>query len=83
MVTLYVVRGIGSRYVTEDVVISPDLESTWLFPYSEHGRREMSWTSTSEKYAWNNTVCYDMFSKLTGITLEPGEYTTIQVKELP
>ena len=72
MKKLYVVRGIGCW--ATDVWASTDYNVTML-----ENTVRTSWRSVGST---REVMCYNGFRRLTGITLKPGEYTEIEMREL-
>ena len=72
MKKLYVVRGLGEW--AEDIWVSSDFEVTMLHQEYDHSR---NWKSEAGK---QDFLCYEGFTRVTGIELKPGEYTTISIE---
>ncbi len=73
MKKLYVVRGLGCW--DDEVRVSSNFGVTMLIDH-----RDGDWCSAG--FPRSEDFCYRGFRKLTGISLEPGEYTTIKIEEL-
>ena len=76
MKKLYVVRGIGTQR-DQEAWVSEDFDVTMLIQtINGDGWRVDSQTGTTE------VMCYTGFARSTGITLNPGEYTEIEVSQV-